>query len=77
MEPSGVKMEFIDDGVAYNPLSHEDPDTTLPASKRPIGGLGIMMVKKMADSISYERSRNRNLLTIFKKAERGKGSSIS
>ena len=77
LEPSGVKMEFIDDGVAYNPLSHEDPDTTLPASKRPIGGLGIMMVKKMADSISYERSRNRNFLTVFKKAERGKGSSIS
>ena len=77
LEPSGVKMEFIDDGVAYNPLSHEDPDTTLPASKRPIGGLGIMMVKKMADSISYERARNRNFLTVFKKAERGKGSSIS
>ena len=36
-----------------------------------------MMVKKMADSISYERNLNRNLLTIFKKAERGKGSSIS
>ena len=66
LEPSGVKMEFIDDGVAYNPLSHEDPDTTLPASKRPIGGLGIMMVKKMSRSMEYERLHDCNMLTIVK-----------
>ena len=64
--PSGVKMEFIDDGVAYNPLSHEDPDTTLPASKRPIGGLGIMMVKKMSRSMDYERVHDCNVLTVVK-----------
>ena len=66
LEPSGVKMEFIDDGVAYNPLSHEDPDTTLPASKRPIGGLGIMMVKKMSKSMEYERLHDCNMLTVVK-----------
>ena len=66
LEPSGVKMEFIDDGVAYNPLSHEDPDTTLPASKRPIGGLGIMMVKKMSRSMDYKRVHDCNLLTVVK-----------
>ena len=66
LEPSGVKMEFIDDGVAYNPLSHEDPDTTLPASKRPIGGLGIMMVKKMSRSMEYERVHDCNVLTVVK-----------
>ena len=65
---SGVRMEFIDDGVAYNPLSHEDPDTTLPASKRPIGGLGIMMVKKMSRSMDYKRMHDRNVLTITKTA---------
>ena len=75
--PAGVRLVFVDDGVPYDPLSHADPDTKLPAAERPIGGLGIMMVKKMADSISYERARNRNFLTVFKKAERGKGSSIS
>ena len=63
----GIKLVFSDDGAPYNPLMHVDPDTTLEASKRPIGGLGIMMVKKMSDSISYERSRNRNVLTLFKK----------
>ena len=66
LEPSGVRMEFIDDGVAYNPLSHEDPDTTLPASKRPIGGLGIMMVKKMSRSMEYERLHDCNMLTVVK-----------
>ncbi len=63
-DPFGVKMTFIDDGVAYDPLSHALPDTTLPAEKRPIGGLGIMMVKKMATSISYHRTRNHNFLEV-------------
>jgi serine phosphatase RsbU (regulator of sigma subunit)/anti-sigma regulatory factor (Ser/Thr protein kinase) len=65
--PEGVKLTFIDDGVAYDPLSHADPDTTLSAAERPIGGLGIMMVKKMSDSVSYERSGERNILTVVKR----------
>jgi len=76
-DPAGVRLVFADDGVPYDPLAHTDPDTKLPAAERPIGGLGIMMVKKMADSISYERARNRNFLTVFKMAERVKGRSIS
>ena len=63
-EPLGVKMTFTDDGVAYNPLAHADPDTSLPAGKRPIGGLGILMVKRMASSLTYRRARNRNFLTV-------------
>jgi len=66
-DPAGVKLTFIDDGVPYDPLAHKDPDTTLPAEKRPIGGLGIMMVRKMASSMSYERVRDRNSLTIVKR----------
>ena len=65
--PEGVKMTFIDDGEAYDPLSHNDPDTTLSAAERPIGGLGIMMVKKMSDSVSYERIGNRNVFTVVKR----------
>ena len=65
-ESGGVKLTFADDGVPYDPLSHEDPDTSLPADKRPIGGLGIMMVRKMADSMSYARTRDRNFLTVVK-----------
>ena len=66
-EPCGIKLTFVDDGSPYDPLSHEDPDTALPAEKRPIGGLGIMMVKKMADSIKYERKHDRNFLTVVKR----------
>ena len=62
--PPGVKISFTDDGVAYDPLSHADPDTTLSAEERPIGGLGIMMVRKMSTSVSYIRSHNRNILTV-------------
>ena len=62
----GVKLSFRDDGKAYNPLTHQDPDTTLSAEERPIGGLGIMMVKKMTNSVTYSRSDNRNILTIVK-----------
>jgi len=66
-ETAGVKLTFIDDGVPYDPLSHEDPDVTLSAAERPIGGLGIMMVKKMSQSMSYERAHDRNYLTVVMK----------
>lgn len=66
-DPAGIKLVFIDDGVPYDPLTHADPDTTLPAAERPIGGLGILMVKKMSDSISYERKHDRNFLTVVKR----------
>ena len=66
-EPAGIKLTFVDDGSPYDPLSHEDPDTALPAEKRPIGGLGIMMVKKMATSVNYEREHDRNILTVVKR----------
>ena len=65
-EPRGVRMTFIDDGIAYDPLSHTDPDTTLGIEERPIGGLGIMMVKKMASSVSYSRDGDRNRFTVHK-----------
>ena len=57
-------MTFIDDGIAYNPLTHADPDTTLPVEERSIGGLGIMMVKKMASSVSYHHACSRNILDV-------------
>ena len=62
--PLGVKMMFIDDGAAYDPLAHIDPDTTLSAEERPIGGLGILMVKKMSTALSYHRANGRNILYV-------------
>ncbi len=66
-EPRGVNLVFVDDGAPYNPLAHVDPDTTITADKRPIGGLGILMVKRLSDEQSYRREHNRNFLTIFKR----------
>ncbi|MBO6067415.1 MAG: ATP-binding protein, partial [Kiritimatiellae bacterium] len=66
----GVKLTFADDGTAYDPLSHLDPDTTLSAAERPIGGLGIMMVKKMADAVVYAREQGRNRLCVSKSFRR-------
>ena len=60
-----IVFEFKDEGVEYNPLERPDPDITLPPEERPIGGLGIFMVKEMADEISYKRVDNKNVLTLI------------
>lgn len=66
--PLCVIITFIDHGVPYDPLAAEIPDTTsLPASERPIGGLGLFMVKKTMDDISYSYRDGQNILTIRKK----------
>ena len=60
-----IILEFKDEGIEYNPLEKPDPDITLPPEERPIGGLGIFMVKNMADNISYKRENNKNILTLI------------
>lgn len=65
-EPLSVVVTFIDTGKAYNPLTREDPDVTLTAQEREIGGLGIYMVKKSMDEISYEYKDGQNILRIKK-----------
>jgi len=64
--PRRVQLDFIDSGLAYDPLSNRDPDTGLPAEEREIGGLGIFMVKKMVDEIRYSRENGQNILTVTK-----------
>ena len=61
-----VKLTFVDDGKPYDPLAHADPDTSARPEQRAIGGLGILMVKKLADSIGYAREHNRNFLYVSK-----------
>ena len=65
-EPLAVVITFIDKGVPYDPLKKSDPDTSLSAEEREIGGLGIYMVKKSMDEISYEYKDGQNILTILK-----------
>ena len=62
---STIIFEFTDAGVEYNPLEKPDPDITLPPEQRKAGGLGIFMVKEMADDIKYQHVGNRNILTVI------------
>ena len=62
-----AEITFIDSGVQYDPLAKPDPDVSLPASERQIGGLGIFMVKKSMDDMRYEYRDGKNILTIVKK----------
>ena len=67
-DPLSIIITFIDQGYPYNPLSKEMPNTIgLPAKKRPIGGLGLFMVKKTMDAVSYSYENGQNILTIRKK----------
>ena len=65
--PLAVIVTFMDKGTPYDPLAKDDPDTTLSAEDRKIGGLGIYMVKKSMDEISYEYKDGHNILKIKKK----------
>ena len=65
-DPLSVMITFIDNGVPYDPLAKADPDTTLSAEERDIGGLGIYMVKKSMDEIAYEYRNGQNILKIKK-----------
>ena len=66
-DPRTVLITFLDRGVPYNPLEKEDPDVSLPAEERKIGGLGIFMVKKSMDNMLYKYQDGQNILTIIKK----------
>lgn len=65
-DASVVKIIFKDSGIPYNPLAKSDPDITLSAEEREVGGLGIFLVKKSMDSIDYEYLDKKNVLTITK-----------
>lgn len=64
--PPAAVITFTDSGTEYDPFSAEDPDITLPASKRGEGGLGIYIVKKLMDSVSYEYRDGTNILRLRK-----------
>lgn len=65
-DPMAVVITFIDKGIPYDPLKKADPNTALSAEEREIGGLGIFMVKKSMDDITYEYKDGQNILKIKK-----------
>ena len=65
--PAAVTLSFADRGRPYDPLAKTDPDVTLGADEREIGGLGIFMTKKLTDGMSYEYRDGQNILTLTKR----------
>ncbi|MBO6023637.1 MAG: ATP-binding protein [Bacteroidales bacterium] len=61
-----LTVELRDAGVPFNPLEQPDPDTTLAAEEREVGGLGIYLCKQLMDSISYRYENGNNVLTMTK-----------
>ena len=59
-----MRLVFTDDGMPFDPLAHRDPDTTLSAEERAIGGLGILIVKKTMSPVTYTRRDDLNVLTM-------------
>ena len=64
--PAGIKITFTDSGIPFNPLEKPDPDITLSAQERKIGGLGIFMVKKSMDDVQYAYRDGCNILVLQK-----------
>ena len=59
-----LSIEFADNGAAFDPTAAPEPDTTLSVEDRPIGGLGILMLRKMAKRMDYVRAGDTNILTL-------------
>ena len=64
--PNVLHLTFKDSGIPFNPLAKEDPDVTLSAEEREIGGLGIFLTKKYMDTIDYQYENKMNVLTLTK-----------
>ena len=67
-----LSIEFCDSGIPYNPLDKADPDISMSADEREIGGLGIYMVKQMMDDVRYRYEDGKNILTIEKYIRNGR-----
>lgn len=63
-KPGLLIVEFRDQGKPYDPMSQPEPDLACPAEQRPIGGLGVHLVKECADTIAYRYEDNTNVLTL-------------
>ena len=66
LDDTRVLIRMTDSGTRFDPLAKDDPDITLSAEERRIGGLGIFMVKKYMDSMEYEYKDSKNVLTMIK-----------
>jgi anti-sigma regulatory factor (Ser/Thr protein kinase) len=66
-EKDRVTAEVVDDGVRFDPLQGPEPNVALPLAQRPVGGLGLFLVRRVMDELHYSREAGRNRLTMVKK----------
>lgn len=64
-----MTMEVVDDGHAFDPLNAPEPDLSVELEDRPVGGLGIHMLRKLADEMAYERVDGKNRVKLVKRSE--------
>lgn len=62
----GIRVEISDSGIPFDPLGKPEPDLSIPLEKRQLGGLGIFLVKEIANDVSYHRKDGKNILTFTK-----------
>ena len=62
-----IEFIIIDSGIPFDPTKKEEVDITMSAEERPIGGLGIHLVREIMDTVNYEYKDNKNILTLSKK----------
>ena len=64
LEPAALRVEIEDDAGPFNPLDAPPVDTSLPLEQKPLGGLGILLIRKSVDELDYRRAGNRNVLLM-------------
>ena len=64
IDSAQMVLTFKDDGVPFNPLNKQDPDVSTSLEERELGGLGLLLVKKMASDLSYVYEDGNNVLTV-------------
>jgi anti-sigma regulatory factor (Ser/Thr protein kinase) len=70
LQGSDVTLRFVDDGRPFDPLGATPPDLTAPVEDRPVGGLGVHLVRSLVDQATYERVAGQNVLTLRKRVGR-------
>ena len=70
--PEAIAVTVEDDGVAFNPLEHPDPDLTVPLEERKVGGLGVFLVRQLMDEADYRAEGGRNILRLMMRIAPGR-----
>lgn len=66
LKDSNLRVEIEDDARPYNPLEAPDVDTSVPLEAKPVGGLGVLLIRKSVNKVEYRRAGERNLLVLVK-----------